>query len=194
MHQGAKTPRSIELTPPAEAMVLRRAGEPLERMAVPLVTLGRGDVLVRIELAVLSVQDAETAVGRRRSFTPVVLGSEGVGHVVALGAGRPPRTPDNLPIKLGMRVAWEATVSCGRCGACRLGASCSRARQYGSAHVERGWELSGTLATHVHLLRRSVIRIAEPVEESGVAFDLLQAGDALDFAARTGRALVRPRR
>lgn len=194
MHQGARTPGSIELTPPAEAMVLRRAGEPLERIAVPLVTLGRGDVLVRVELAMLSLQDAETALGARRSATPVVLGAEGIGRVIALGPGRPPRATEGTALSVGMRIAWENTITCGRCAGCRLGASCSRARRYGSERLQRGWELSGSLATHLHLLRRSVIRLPESMTEPDVAFDLVHARDALAYAASTGRAVVRPRR
>ncbi|RLS85217.1 MAG: alcohol dehydrogenase, partial [Planctomycetota bacterium] len=50
-------------------------------------SLGSGEVLVAILLTTLCGSDLHTYCGRRRGPTPMVLGHEAVGRVVAVGSG-----------------------------------------------------------------------------------------------------------
>src|SRR5690349_11923613 len=103
--------RDVVLRPAATAVVLLAAGHPHETIAVPGVALGDKDVLVAVELSTVCRADAEAACGARRTSTPVVLGHESVGRIIALGdAGA--TAFDGSPLRIGDRVVWSATVSC----------------------------------------------------------------------------------
>lgn len=136
------------------ALVFRGAGRQFERIAVPEVTLHAGEVLVSVELATICGSDLHTIDGVRSADVPLVLGHEQVGRVVALGPGRPARTVDNRAVSVGMRVVWGVAVDCGRCRYCRAGLpqKCATLRKYGHERMQRGWELGGGFASHMHLL------------------------------------------
>lgn len=160
--QAARAP--LRLDPPPEALVFRGVAEGFEQIVVPDVPLREGDLLVRVELATVCGSDRHTATGQRAEPTPLVLGHEQVGRVVALGPGSPPRTVDGLPLGVGDRVVWGVAVTCGDCRRCRRGLSnkCAGLRKYGHARTERGWELSGGFATHVHVVAGSdVVRVPD---------------------------------
>src|SRR3982751_4042457 len=72
--------------------------------------LADGAVLVEIAMATICGSDLHTVAGRRQEPTPCVLGHEGVGNVVSVGAGREPW--------LGRRVTWTLADSCGGFAAC----------------------------------------------------------------------------
>lgn len=159
----AVTPRVVEppaslgmgvsVYPSATAMVWQGPGRPHEAVAVPGVRLAPGDVLVEVELATVCGSDVHTVLGHRTAPTPLVLGHEQVGRVVALGRGGA-KTTDGHRVALGERVVWSVAVPCGRCGRCRRGLpqKCLSLQKYGHERMRRGWELSGGFATHAHLL------------------------------------------
>lgn len=105
-----------------------------------------GEVIVQISLATICGSDLHTVAGRRLEPTPCVLGHEGVGHVVAAGAGR--------ERWLGMRVTWTLASSCGVCVACKqwqLPQKCAQVKKYGHLPLAEGHGLHGTYATHIVL-------------------------------------------
>jgi putative phosphonate catabolism associated alcohol dehydrogenase len=143
----------ISVYPSATAMVWPGEGHAHEAVAVPGVRLGPGDVLVQVELATVCGSDLRAVRGQRPSPTPLVLGHEQVGRVVALGRGGA-KTTDGHRVALGERIVWSVAVPCGRCGRCRRGLpqKCVSLQRYGHERMRRGWELSGGFATHAHLL------------------------------------------
>lgn len=159
----AVTPRVVEppaslgmgvsVYPSATAMVWQGVGHRHEAVAVPGVRLAPGDALVEVELATVCGSDIHTALGHRPAPTPLVLGHEQVGRVVALGRGGA-KTTDGHRVALGERVVWSVAVPCGRCARCRRGLPqrCVNLQKYGHERMRRGWELSGGFATHTHLL------------------------------------------
>jgi putative phosphonate catabolism associated alcohol dehydrogenase len=155
------TPTGVRVTldPAAEAYAFVGPGQPLERIAVTEVTLREGEVLVEVELATVCGSDLHTALGHRAVPTPQVLGHEQVGRVVALGSGDPAVTLDGIPLSVGDRIVWGVAIDCGDCAMCARGLpnKCERLQKYGHERVRRGWELSGGIATHVHLLARTWI-------------------------------------
>lgn len=144
----------VTLDPPAEAIVLLDAGPTFERIEVPDVRLRHGEVLVVVELATVCGSDLHTVLGRRSAPTPLVLGHEQVGRVMALGPGDPPLTVDGVAVALGNRVVWGVAAACGECRRCTGGFpnKCETLRKYGHDRLDPDWTLSGGLATHVHLL------------------------------------------
>ncbi|WP_285034842.1 zinc-binding dehydrogenase [Plantibacter sp. ME-Dv--P-095] len=147
----------IELDPAPTAMVWVQAGRRHERIAVPSVSLAPGEALVAIELATICGSDVHTVLGHREAPTPLVLGHEQLGHVVAVGDGAV--TSSGAPLRAGQRVVWALTVGCGACPTCVRGLpqKCQTVRKYGHERLETGWELSGGFASHVHLKRGTAI-------------------------------------
>ncbi|CAM5410718.1 alcohol dehydrogenase OS=Leifsonia shinshuensis OX=150026 GN=HNR13_000729 PE=3 SV=1 [Leifsonia shinshuensis] len=170
----AVTPRVVEppaslgmgvsVYPSATAMVWQGVGHLHEAVAVPGVRLAPGDALVEVELATVCGSDVHTVLGHRPAPTPLVLGHEQVGRVVALGRGGA-KTTDGRRVSLGERVVWSVAVPCGRCARCRRGLPqrCVSLQKYGHERMRRGWELSGGFATHTHLLDGTAI-VAVPEE------------------------------
>ena len=149
----------VVLEPAAEAIAFLGADLPLQRIAVTEVTLRPGELLVEVELATVCERDLRTALGERPASAAQVLGHEQVGRIVACGPGSPATTVDGVPLSLGDRIVWAATVDCGACEMCRDGIpeACLDQRRYGHERVRRGWELSGGLATHVHLVAGTAV-------------------------------------
>ncbi|HEY0248023.1 MAG TPA: zinc-binding dehydrogenase [Gryllotalpicola sp.] len=133
------------------AMVWEGPGLPLRETAVPGVALAPDEALVALDYATVCGSDVHTVRGDRHADTPLVLGHEQVGRIIA--AGEDARRADGTPLRLGDRVVWSVSVSCGTCDRCRRGIPqmCRRLLKYGHERMLRGWELNGGFATHVHL-------------------------------------------
>lgn len=144
-------PTSTEVTVDATAMVFDGPGLPLQSVAVPSLTLRRGEVLVEVELSTVCGSDLHTVRGDRHEPTPLVLGHESVGRVVAVG--------QDAPVACGDRVVWSVAAHCGRCDRCRRGIpqKCRHLRKYGHQRIQPEWFLSGGFATHVQLVEGTPI-------------------------------------
>ncbi|WP_347976765.1 alcohol dehydrogenase catalytic domain-containing protein [Microbacterium sp. ProA8] len=162
--------RDVRLTPPATAMVWLGPGRPHEAIAVPGVRLADGDVLVELELATVCGSDVHTVSGHRKAPTPLVLGHEYVGRVVAVLDEV--RGADGVAIGVGDRVVWSIMASCDRCDRCRRGLpqKCRELRKYGHERLVARWELSGGFATHVHLRAgTTIVRVGESIPAAVLA-------------------------
>lgn len=143
--------------PVARRAIFNEPRQPFEIDERSLPECGPGEALVQISLATICASDLHTVDGRRFEPSPSVLGHEGVGRVVAMGAGRDPQL-------IGKRVTWSLADSCGECIACRewqLPQKCRHLFKYGHAEVTNGSGLNGCYATHL-LLRRGTTMIAVP--------------------------------
>ncbi len=130
----------------ARVQVFEGSGRPFVLQQVPLpLTLGPGDVLVKISMATICGSDLHTVDGRRSAPTPCVLGHEAVGTVVE--SNRP-----GIPV--GQRVTWTLADSCGRCSSCvewELPQKCDQLFKYGHASLSDGFGLNGCYASHIVL-------------------------------------------
>jgi putative phosphonate catabolism associated alcohol dehydrogenase len=131
----------------ARAAIFEGAGQPFRIKEVQLpAALNNGEVLVRVLLATICGSDLHTYAGRRTERTPCVLGHEGVGQVVAAGAGREDW--------MRKRITWSSADSCGVCPACadwNLPQKCQRVFKYGHAALHEASGLHGTYASHIVL-------------------------------------------
>jgi putative phosphonate catabolism associated alcohol dehydrogenase len=192
MHQPTLTGRTVDvlLRPSPHAMVWSGVGQAHDQLAVPGVSLAPGDALVEVELATVCGSDLHTVRGERGAATPLVLGHEQIGRVVALGENA--RTAAGIPLAVGDRVAWTVTVSCGVCDRCRAGLTqkCRTLAKYGHDRVHRGWELSGGFATHVHVLAGSPIVLIDEELPAEVAAPASCATATVVAALAAASALV----
>lgn len=147
----------VNVAPAPVAMVWNEPGAPHQSVATPGVRLAPGDALVQVEYATVCGSDVHTVRGDRSAPTPLVLGHEQVGRVVAMGEGAV--RADGTPLELGDRVVWSVAVSCGTCDRCARGIpqKCRTLAKYGHERISRGWELTGGFATHVHVRAGSSI-------------------------------------
>ena len=131
----------------ARAAIFDQAGTAFRMVELPLPSaLQAGELIVEMALATICGSDLHTHSGRRMEPSPCVLGHEGVGRVIASGAGR--------ERWMGRRVTWSSADSCGQCAACAewdLPQKCERVFKYGHATLHDASGLHGTYATHIVL-------------------------------------------
>lgn len=153
----------VALRPAAMAKVWLGVGQDHETVAVPGVALGHSDVLVAVELSTVCGSDVHTVQGHRSTPTPLVLGHESVGRVIAVGSDGA-LAADGSELRIGDRVVWSVTVSCGTCDRCLAGLTqkCRSLAKYGHERIGPRWELTGGFATHVHLRAgTAIVRVPE---------------------------------
>ncbi len=155
-------------------------GSAMSLVEVPLPrSLGRGEVLVKVRASTLCASDLHTIAGRRPFSSPMVLGHEVVGDVVAVGGG--------ASVEVGERVVWAVVRPCGQCRACRRGSpgSCTSRFKYGHEPFDVA-PLSGGLGGHCLLVRGTAI---EPVPEGvsdAIAATAMCAGATAMATLRVG--------
>lgn len=183
--------RDIVLRPAATARVWLGSGMPLETVAVPGVPLAAGDALVAVELSTICASDVRIVLGDRPAPVPAVLGHESVGRVIALGDGGA-RTVEGGELRVGDRVVWSVTVSCGACDRCESGMPqrCRSLAEYGHTRLEPRWELTGGFASHLHLRRgTAIVRVPESLPAAVLAPASCATATAWAAVARSGRDL-----
>jgi threonine dehydrogenase-like Zn-dependent dehydrogenase len=101
-----------------KAVVLEQFKEPLQlrEFALPD-ALETGSALVQTEMAGICGTDVHLWKGELPIQLPVILGHETVGRLVALGPGLE-RDWTGQPLRVGDRVTWTSSTSCGQCYYC----------------------------------------------------------------------------
>jgi putative phosphonate catabolism associated alcohol dehydrogenase len=151
------------------AAVWRGAGD-IALESVPVPELSPGDVLVRVRLATVCGSDRHTVSGRRDQPCPSILGHETVGEITAIGAGDA-HDVSGRELRVGQRVIWSVTLSCGECDRCRAGvtAKCRDVKKAGHEALDSDWGLSGGYAEHVVLPRGLAIAVVDDDLSDAVA-------------------------
>lgn len=163
--------RDVALRPAATAMVWIGEGHRHEMIAVPGVALGDGDVLVAVEMSTICGADVHAVQGLRPAPAPLVLGHESVGRVIAIGdAGA--LDVSGAPLRIGDRVVWSATISCGSCDRCRAGVAqtCRTLGRYGDDRIGGHGDLTGSFGSHIQLRSgTAIVRVPETLPASVLA-------------------------
>lgn len=193
--EAAKTPPAgsgltdIVLRPAAVAKAFLGEGHVHETIAVPGVALAEHDVLIAVELSTICGSDVHTVRGRRAAPVPLVLGHESVGRVVAIGSGGADAV-DGSPLRLGDRVVWSVTISCGECDRCTAGLTqkCRELGKYGHERIAPHRELTGGFASHVQLRRgTTIVRVPEALPAAALAPASCATATAWAAVARAAR-------
>lgn len=143
---------------------MREFGAPLPIIEVPTPEPEPGALLVRMLVATVCGSDVHAWHGQidLPVTLPVMLGHEGVGEVIALGAGAD-RDSAGSPVGIGTRLVWTPEA-CGHCRGCtvlRDEMSCSD-RRYGMfASCAEFPYCTGTFGDHAYIPPRAG-RIAVP--------------------------------
>ena len=118
-----------------KAAVFEKVGKPIEiqEFAIPK-ELEPGAALCKIIFSTICGSDLHTIKGRRTEPTPLILGHEIVGEIVAIS--------DELDtdgfgdkLQVGDRISWTIMASCGQCYYCKknLPQKCESLKKYGHA-------------------------------------------------------------
>ena len=112
---------------------VRKFGEPLQIVEVPMPAPEPGAVVVRVLASTICGSDVHAWHGQidLPVTLPVMPGHEGVGEVVALGSGAE-RDSVGAEVRLGTRLVWTPE-SCGHCHGCTVlrDETCCANRRYG---------------------------------------------------------------
>lgn len=133
-----------------QAAVLPAPQAPVEIRDVAVPRPGEGEVLVKIESSGICHSDVFLASSPKLPRTPLILGHEGVGRIVELGAGV-------SSFQLGDRVGIAFLHhSCGTCDFCREGRENFCLKQ-----VQTGYHVDGALAEYAVGAANFVARIPD---------------------------------
>lgn len=135
--------------PYATVTVFDGNGVLLERVELP--ERAPGEVDVAISAAAICGSDLHTVLGHRPAPPQVVLGHEGVGHILAADDDAVDLRGRSLTV--GDRIVFGLSSSCGRCDRCTAGLTmkCRSLVKYGHEAVTTPPYASGTLATRLRL-------------------------------------------
>lgn len=152
----------------SHAAVFEKPGQPLaiESFALPD-SIEPGAALCKVRMGTICGSDLHTIFGRRQEPTPLILGHEIVGQIVALGPGLE-RDGFGHPLSIGDRVSWSIMASCGECFFCRrdLPQKCIALRKYGHTACTAPPHLTGGYAEHVYLFPGTAIyRVPEELSD-----------------------------
>ena len=146
------------------AMILRRAGDPLEQVVLPDRHPGPGEIRIRVTACGVCRTDLHVVDGELDAVLPIIPGHEIVGRVDAVGNGV-------SHLKLGQRVGipWLG-YTCGTCSYCSIGREnlCDRP-------LFTGFTRDGGFATAAIADARYAFDLGEEGEDTSLA-PLLCAG------------------
>jgi putative phosphonate catabolism associated alcohol dehydrogenase len=130
-------------------------GRPIELVTASAAELQVGEALLAVELTTICGSDLHTVAGRRPAATPLVLGHEIVGRVVALGPGTPLADVRGRRVMVGDRLVPGIFAACGVCDRCRRGLpeKCRTLMKYGHTGPAQTWPLTGGFAEQLHVRR-----------------------------------------
>ena len=149
------------------AAVLERAGQPLRIMSVPRPEPGPGEILVRLEASGICHTDVHVWQGHLRPSSgqpAAILGHEGVGRVVQVGAGVKGWRLDE---RAG--IAWLHDT-CGHCDECH-----SAMESFCQHQRANGFDVAGTFAEYVVADARFAARMPDK-GDAAVLAPLMCAG------------------
>lgn len=141
------------------AAVFLGVGRPLEIQEFPLPkTIEPGAAICRVIMSTICGSDLHTISGRRTEPTPIILGHEIIGEIVALGDGLD-RDQFGNELGPGERVTWSIMACCGDCFYCNRGLpqKCLHLRKYGHTCSHQPPYLTGGFAEYIYLFPGTAI-------------------------------------
>ena len=148
------------------AAVLESFREPLcaREFSVPE-RASQGEILVKTEMAGICGTDVHLWKGELPIRLPVILGHETVGTIVSLGEGVE-KDWTGADLRVGDRITWNSTTSCGQCYYCavkRQPTRCPQRRAYGIGYPcdQAPYLLGGYAEYHVLMPRATTFRLPD---------------------------------
>jgi 2-desacetyl-2-hydroxyethyl bacteriochlorophyllide A dehydrogenase len=158
-----------------KAVRMVEAGKPLQLQSIPIPSMGKKDILVRVRAAGICHSDAHYRAGRSpMGRMPITLGHEVAGIVDRMGS-------EVTTVKRGDRVALHYNISCGDCYYCSTGNE-----QFCTAVKMLGHHVNGGYAEWIVVPARNAIPLPEEISFEAGATLMCASATAL-HALRKGR-------
>ncbi len=150
------------MTNTMRALSKREAAPGLWMIEAPIPTPGTNDVLIKVEKTAICGTDLHIYKwddwSQRTIKTPMIIGHEFVGHIVALGAGVE-------GYEIGQRVSAEGHINCEICRNCRAGK-----RHLCPNTVGIGVNRDGAFAEYIVVPKRNLWLVPESIPSNLAAF------------------------
>jgi putative phosphonate catabolism associated alcohol dehydrogenase len=150
-----------------KAAVMNRVNAPLDLMEFPLPKVERDCVLVKILCCTICGSDLHSWLGHRPSPIPIILGHEVMGEIVELGNGTM-RDSGDKPIRVGDRITWNESDTCGKCYYCReknLMMKCPYLKKFGHDSCAEPPHFFGGFAEYAYITPGTcVIKVPDNLE------------------------------
>jgi threonine dehydrogenase-like Zn-dependent dehydrogenase len=175
----------------ARASVLEQFKAPLQLREYALPAKPEpGAALVRTEMAGICGTDVHLWKGELPITLPLILGHETVGHIEQLGDGLD-KDWNGAPLKMGDRVTWTSSTSCGQCYYClekRQPTRCPHRRAYGIGYRcdEAPHFLGGYAEFHYLRPRVNIFKIPDDLPTEAVIGAGCALNTAIQGVERTG--------
>jgi threonine dehydrogenase-like Zn-dependent dehydrogenase len=175
----------------AKASVLEHFKAPLQLREYVLPAKPEpGAALVRTEMAGICGTDVHLWKGELPITLPIILGHETVGHIEQLGDGLE-KDWNGAPLKIGDRVTWTSSTSCGQCYYClekRQPTRCPHRRAYGIGYRcdEAPHFLGGYAEFHYLRPRVNIFKIPDDLPTEAVIGAGCALNTAIQGVERTG--------
>jgi putative phosphonate catabolism associated alcohol dehydrogenase len=154
------------------AAVMTQAKAPLEIREYPLAEVQKGWALVRITCCTICGSDLHTWLGTRPGPTPIILGHEITGRIVAMGAGLQ-RDSGGRPLAVGDRITWTIMDNCGKCYYCRekgLMMKCLELKKYGHDSCAEPPHFLGGFAEYCYVMPGTcIVKVPDGLSDEVVA-------------------------
>ncbi len=113
-----------------------------------------GEILVEVAGCTICGSDLHTVSGRRETPSPIILGHEIVGQIIAFGGDIASASIDGSPLAVGDRIVWSVVANCEQCYFCDRGLpqKCVAGRKYGHIPFHGSRDLGGGFAEHMLLV------------------------------------------
>jgi len=149
-----------------------------------------GAALVRTEMAGICGTDVHLWKGELSITLPVILGHETVGRIEQLGDGLE-KDWNGEPLRVGDRVTWTSSTSCGQCYYClekRQPTRCPHRRAYGIGYRcdEAPHFLGGYAEFHYLRPRVNIFKISDDLPTEAVIGAGCALNTAIQGVERTG--------
>jgi len=175
----------------ARASVLEQFKAPLQLRDYSLPARPEpGAALVRTEMAGICGTDVHLWKGELPITLPIILGHETVGRLEQLGDGLE-KDWNGAPLKIGDRVTWTSSTSCGQCYYClekRQPTRCPHRRAYGIGYRcdEEPHFLGGYAEFHYLRPRVNIFKIPDDLPTEAVIGAGCALNTAIQGVERTG--------
>lgn len=161
---------------------------------VPLPDPQHDEILVRVLACTICGSDLHSVSGRRSVPSPIILGHEIVGEIVAFGPTSSRQTVDGRALQEGDRIVWALVANCGECFFCSNGLpqKCEQSFKYGHAKFESPRHLAGGFAEHCLLVSGTkCVKVPAdlPLEIAcPIGCSMATAAAAIEFAHPNGKS------
>jgi len=149
----------------SKAALFSKVGHPLEIIEHEFSDkMEPGAILCKVIMSTICGSDLHTITGRRNEPTPLILGHEIIGEIVAMGDGI---STDGFGDRInpGDRISWTIMASCGTCFFCKndLPQKCVKLRKYGHTCYNEPPCLTGGYAEYIILFPGTTVFKVPPV-------------------------------